>query len=210
MLTTTDDEREIRRGYELGCNVYITKPVNYDTFAQAVRQLGLFLAVIAVPPIAMTAPHRILYIDDEPGLCRLVQRDLNRHGYLVETAPDGQTGSTAPPQPGSTPSASTTTCRAGWPGTLAALRTLADVPPMIFVTGSDEGRIAVAALRAGAADYVIKEAGEDFLVLLRSAIEDGDRARRLRPAHERAEADVREARDRAEELAASAPCCCAR
>jgi CheY-like chemotaxis protein len=50
VLTTTDDEREVRRCYELGCNVYITKPVNYDTFAQAVRQLGLFLAVIQVPP----------------------------------------------------------------------------------------------------------------------------------------------------------------
>ncbi|WP_149537345.1 response regulator [Siccirubricoccus phaeus] len=50
VLTTTDDEREIRRGYELGCNVYITKPVNYESFAQAVRQLGLFLAVIQVPP----------------------------------------------------------------------------------------------------------------------------------------------------------------
>jgi len=50
VLTTTDDEREIRRCYELGCNVYITKPVSYDTFAQAVRQLGLFLAVIQVPP----------------------------------------------------------------------------------------------------------------------------------------------------------------
>ncbi|MCK8784024.1 response regulator [Roseomonas sp. NAR14] len=49
VLTTTDDEREIRRGYELGCNVYITKPVNYETFAQAIRQLGLFLAVIQVP-----------------------------------------------------------------------------------------------------------------------------------------------------------------
>ena len=50
VLTTTDDEREIRRGYELGCNVYITKPVNYEAFAQAVRQLGLLLAVIQVPP----------------------------------------------------------------------------------------------------------------------------------------------------------------
>ncbi|MCO6416719.1 response regulator [Siccirubricoccus sp. KC 17139] len=50
ILTTTDDEREIRRGYELGCNVYITKPVNYENFALAVRQLGLFLAVIQVPP----------------------------------------------------------------------------------------------------------------------------------------------------------------
>ena len=50
VLTTTDDKGEIRRCYDLGCNVYITKPVNYESFAQAVRQLGLFLAVIAVPP----------------------------------------------------------------------------------------------------------------------------------------------------------------
>ena len=49
VLTTTDDEREIRRCYELGCNVYVTKPVNYETFAQAIRQLGLFLAVMQVP-----------------------------------------------------------------------------------------------------------------------------------------------------------------
>jgi CheY-like chemotaxis protein len=51
VLTTTDDEREIKRCYELGCNVYITKPVNYETFAQAIRQLGLFLAVIQVPNV---------------------------------------------------------------------------------------------------------------------------------------------------------------
>ena len=49
VLTTTDDQREIQRCYELGCSVYITKPVNYETFAQAIRQLGLFLAVIQVP-----------------------------------------------------------------------------------------------------------------------------------------------------------------
>lgn len=49
VLTTTDDQREIQRCYDLGCNVYITKPVNYETFAQAIRQLGLFLSVIQVP-----------------------------------------------------------------------------------------------------------------------------------------------------------------
>jgi len=49
VLTTTDDAREIQRCYDLGCNVYITKPVNYENFAQAIRQLGLFLSVIQVP-----------------------------------------------------------------------------------------------------------------------------------------------------------------
>jgi CheY-like chemotaxis protein len=50
VLTTTDDKIEIQRCYDLGCNVYITKPVNYESFATAIRQLGLFLSVIQVPP----------------------------------------------------------------------------------------------------------------------------------------------------------------
>ena len=51
VLTTTDDAREIQRCYDLGANVYITKPVNYESFAQAIRQLGLFLSVIQVPDL---------------------------------------------------------------------------------------------------------------------------------------------------------------
>ena len=51
VLTTTDDKIEIQRCYDLGCNVYITKPVNYESFAVAIRQLGLFLSVIQVPDI---------------------------------------------------------------------------------------------------------------------------------------------------------------
>lgn len=49
VLTTTDDMREIQNCYDLGANVYITKPVNYDGFSNAIRQLGLFFSVIQVP-----------------------------------------------------------------------------------------------------------------------------------------------------------------
>ncbi|MDM9626324.1 response regulator [Rhizobium sp. S152] len=49
VLTTTDDEREIQKCYDLGANVYITKPVDYDGFATAIRNLGLFFSVIQVP-----------------------------------------------------------------------------------------------------------------------------------------------------------------
>ena len=49
VLTTTDDKLEIQRCYELGCNVYITKPMNYDNFSDAIRKLGLFLSVIKIP-----------------------------------------------------------------------------------------------------------------------------------------------------------------
>lgn len=49
VLTTTDDRTEIQRCYDLGANVYVTKPVNYENFANAIRQLGLFFSVIQVP-----------------------------------------------------------------------------------------------------------------------------------------------------------------
>ena len=48
MLTTTDDPREIERCYQLGCNVYITKPIAYDKFVEALQRVGLFLQVVTV------------------------------------------------------------------------------------------------------------------------------------------------------------------
>jgi len=49
ILTTTDDADEVKRCYELGCNIYVSKPVDYDGFSNAIRELGLFLSVITVP-----------------------------------------------------------------------------------------------------------------------------------------------------------------
>ena len=49
ILTTTDDTREVTRCYDLGCNVYITKPVDYRQFSEAIRKLGMFLSVVTVP-----------------------------------------------------------------------------------------------------------------------------------------------------------------
>jgi len=49
ILTTTDEGAEIDRCYELGCNVYVTKPVEYERFTEAMRQLGFLLQIVAVP-----------------------------------------------------------------------------------------------------------------------------------------------------------------
>lgn len=49
MLTTTDDPVEVAACYQLGCNLYITKPVGFDAFARALRLLGQFLQVLQVP-----------------------------------------------------------------------------------------------------------------------------------------------------------------
>jgi CheY-like chemotaxis protein len=51
MLTTTDDPREIERCYQLGCNVYVTKPVEYEAFMEAVRRLGFFLQIVKIPTV---------------------------------------------------------------------------------------------------------------------------------------------------------------
>lgn len=61
MLTTTDDPREIAHCYEVGCNVYITKPVEYEDFIEAVRRLGFFLQVVKLPapgPVARDSESR--------------------------------------------------------------------------------------------------------------------------------------------------------
>ena len=49
ILTTTDDIREVARCYDLGCNVYLTKPVDYEQFSDVIRKVGLFLSVVTVP-----------------------------------------------------------------------------------------------------------------------------------------------------------------
>jgi CheY-like chemotaxis protein len=51
MLTTTDDAREVARCHELGCNVYMQKPVDYEKFADAIRRLGMFVTLLLVPPV---------------------------------------------------------------------------------------------------------------------------------------------------------------
>ena len=151
----------------------------------------------------MSAPRaRILYIDDDPGLCRLVQKDFERKGYVVEIATDGASGLARialgdidivcldhymPNQDGLE--------------TLASIRKLAEPPPVIYVTAMQEGRVAVAALKAGAADYVAKDVQGEFLALLQIAIDAAVHVAMLRDAKEAAEAEVRVARDRFETLA---------
>lgn len=49
VLTTTDSPGEIAKCYALGCNVYVTKPVEYEQFCDAIRQLGLLLSIVKIP-----------------------------------------------------------------------------------------------------------------------------------------------------------------
>jgi len=51
MITTTDDPREVEKCHALGCSNYIAKPIEYESFVNSIRQLGLFLAVVEVPKV---------------------------------------------------------------------------------------------------------------------------------------------------------------
>lgn len=51
MLTTTDDPREVEKCHALGCSNYVVKPVDYDKFAEAIKQFGLFIALVQVPEV---------------------------------------------------------------------------------------------------------------------------------------------------------------
>ena len=147
-----------------------------------------------------TSAH-ILYIDDDEGLRRLAERALVRRGYTVTLAGSGVEGIELaretrfdliavdhymPGQDGLS--------------TLQALRALPDCPPVVYVTGSEESRIAVAALKAGAAEYVVKSIGDDFFDLLASAFEQALSQLRLKSAKEAVEEELRASNARLEAL----------
>ena len=84
--------------------------------------------------------------------------------------------------------------------TIEALRALTDCPPIVYVTGSEESRIAVAALKSGADDYVVKSVGEEFFDLLGSSFTQVLERALLRRAREQAEAELRASNARLEAL----------
>ena len=144
-----------------------------------------------------------LYIDDDADLARLVQRGLTRQGFKVEHAPDGETG-LARIRAGGIDVIALDQQMPGLDGleTLARIGAIADAPPVVFVTASLDSRIAVTALKAGAADYLVKDTQGEFIPLLAVAISGALNGARMRQAKEAAEAEVRAARDRYAALAA--------
>ncbi|ARN80520.1 sensor histidine kinase [Methylocystis bryophila] len=151
----------------------------------------------------MTSPLHILYIDDDPGVTLLVQRHLEQSGFLVEVANDGGSGVARVAQGGLDAVALDhfMPLQNGL-ATLAAIRALPDPPPVVYVTGTDDGRVAVAALKAGAADYVFKDIGGEFMTLLATSLEQAVAKLRLQKAKKEMEAEIRIARDRFQALAA--------
>ncbi|MDB5585434.1 MAG: two-component system sensor histidine kinase/response regulator [Devosia sp.] len=144
---------------------------------------------------------RVLYIDDDPGLARLVQKAMERRGYLFEHAATGEAGLARIALGGIDVVVLDHYLPTGTGlDVLAAMATLSDHPAVVYVTGSAETAVAVAALKSGASDYVAKSLDDDLMELLASAIDHAVERVRLNRAKLLAEREIREARERAEML----------
>ena len=147
----------------------------------------------------MAERARVLYIDDDHALARLVERSLSRAGYDMVHAPSGDLGLAQVAQGGFEVIA----LDHHMPGetgleVLKRLMQLPDAPPVVYVTGSEDSRVAVAALKGGAVDYVWKDVQGHFRELLVEAVGGAIEKEQLRRAKEAADLAVLEARDRAE------------
>jgi two-component sensor histidine kinase len=151
----------------------------------------------------MSDKPTLLYVDDDMALARLVQLGLTRHGFCVEHAPDGEAGLARIAQ-GGIDVIALDQYMPGLDGleTLARIQAIPGAPPVVFVTASQDSTIAVTALKAGAADYLVKDTLGEFVPLLQVAAEVAIRQAHIQKAHEEAEAEIRASRDRYAALAA--------
>ncbi|MCC8938935.1 response regulator [Bradyrhizobium sp. Arg68] len=148
-------------------------------------------------------PPTLLYIDDDATLARLVERGLTRAGFKVVHAASGQEGLDRLVQ-GGIDVVALDQYMPGLDGleTLEQILKIPDAPPVVFVTASQDSAIAVTALKAGAADYLVKDVRGEFIPLLQVAVNGAIRQAAIQKARDEAEAEVHASRDRYAALAA--------
>ena len=151
----------------------------------------------------MSAKPTLLYIDDDDALARLVQRGLTRNGFNVEHAATGEAGLARIAQ-GGIDVIGLDQYMPGLDGleTLERIQAIPNAPPVVFVTASQDSKIAVTALKAGAADYLVKDTLGEYVPLLQVAAEGAIRQAMVQKARDEAEAEVHASRDRYAALAA--------
>jgi two-component sensor histidine kinase len=145
---------------------------------------------------------RILIIDDDEGFCRLVSKHLKQSGFetiCAHTAEQGLAAALSKP-------ADVILLDHVLPGQdgirlLKLLKARQEAPPVVYLTANQDSRVAVAALKAGAADHVVKDVHGDFLLLLENAVTNAMFATAIKRDKEKAEAEVRAARDQFQALA---------
>jgi two-component sensor histidine kinase/CheY-like chemotaxis protein len=145
----------------------------------------------------------LLYIDDDPALARLVERGLTRAGFRVVLAASATEGLDRL-QEGGIDVIALDQYMPGLDGleTLERIMAIPDPPPVVFVSAAQDSSIAVTALKAGAADYLVKDVQGGFIPLLQVAVDGALRQAQIQKARDDAEAEVHASRDRYAALAA--------
>jgi diguanylate cyclase (GGDEF)-like protein/PAS domain S-box-containing protein len=140
---------------------------------------------------------RILYMEDDPGLARLFQKRLERAGYIVDIAHDGEEG-LAMYEAGSYDVVAVDQAMPIHTG-LEVIRIMASrgpLPPTIVVTGTGSEQIAVEAMKLGARDYIVKDVDGGYLELLPTVIKQVLQQQRLIEERQQALEALRESEAR--------------
>ncbi len=130
--------------------------------------------------MSKSKPIRILYMEDDVGLARLLKRRLERANYIVDLAPDGMTGLDMYEQ-GSYDVVAVDQKMPGCDG-IEVIRILAKrgpLPPTIMITGTGNEQIAIEAMKLGAGDYIVKDVDGGYFELVPTMIEQVLTQRRL-------------------------------
>lgn len=149
---------------------------------------------------------RILYIDDDVALARLLTRAIERAGYEVHHAPDGRKG-LALFHDNQYDVLLVDHMMPGYSGleVIRAVVSRGELPPTIMITGAGDESVAVQAMKLGASDYVIKDFDSAFIEFIPTVIERALAKKQLLDDKRRAEAALRDSEARYRRLFENAP-----
>ncbi|OGP52712.1 MAG: hypothetical protein A2Y65_07320 [Deltaproteobacteria bacterium RBG_13_52_11] len=151
-------------------------------------------------------PIRILYVEDDPGLARLVQKKLQRAGYVVDIAFDGEEG-LAKFEADSYDLMFVDQNLPVYDGleVIRILNSKGILPPTIMITGTGDEKVAVEAMKLGAGDYIVKDVGAGYLEILPAAVEKILRQRRAIEEQQQSEEALRESQKELQTIMDASP-----
>jgi len=151
-------------------------------------------------------PIRILYVEDDPGLARLLQKRLGKAGYAVDIAADGQEGiAKYHADPYDVVLVDQSLPIHDGLEVISILGSNGTLPPTIMITGTGDERVAVEAMKLGADDYIVKDVDGGYLSLLPAVIEKALQQRRAVKEKQRAEEALRKEQEKFQTLVEESP-----